>query len=178
MTSSPPDNKPSSTRRVPNFRRQAGKRDQIIEAALEVFFAKGYEHGRLEDVARLSGVGKSAVLYHFGSKLGLVASVVAEHCLPATPVGTGPADEVIETSLAQPTATKVLRFVMTEQRRLPSLGRLYVTSVLRRVSGWQGFEGIDAVRTSVGQAFGRMAARVLFEGYPIDNGGRDGSAAV
>jgi AcrR family transcriptional regulator len=176
MRASPPD-KPA-TRRVPNFRRQAGRRDQIIEAALEVFFLKGYEQGRLEDVAKLSGVGKSAVLYHFGSKLGLVASVVAEHCLPATPVGSGPAEQVIETSLAHPAATKVLRFVMTEQRRLPSLGRLYVTAILRRVSSWQGFDSIEAVRASVGQAFGRMAARVLFEGYPIDNGGRDGSAAV
>ena len=58
-------------RRVPNFRRQAGRRDQIIDAALEVFFDKGYERGRIEDVAKLSGVGKSAVLYHFGSKLAL-----------------------------------------------------------------------------------------------------------
>lgn len=172
MTNSLPD-KPA-TRRVPNFRRWAGKRDQIIAAALEVFFLKGYEQGRLEDVARLSGVGKSAVLYHFGSKLGLVASVVAEYCLPASPVGTGPAEQLIETNLAGPAATKVLRFVMTEQRRLPSLGRLYVTAILRRVSGWQGFENIEAVRASVSQAFGRMASRVLLEGYPVNDGERDG----
>ena len=168
----------AGNRRVPNFRRQAGRRDQILDAALEVFFSKGYERSRIEDVAKLSGIGKSAVLYHFGSKLALVASVVATHCLPADPVGTGPAEAVIEQSLAQPAPTKVLRFVMSEQRRLPSLGRLYVTAILRRVSSWQGFDSIEAVRASVGQAFGRMAARVLFEGYPIDNGGRDGSAAV
>lgn len=170
--------KPAPARRVPNFRRQAGRRDEIIAAALEVFFKHGYEQGRLEDVAKLSGVGKSAVLYHFGSKLGLVASVVAEHCLPATPIGTGPAETLIEASLADPAATKVLRFVMTEQRRLPSIGRLYVTAILRRVSSWQGFDSIDAVRQGVSQAFGRMAARVLFEGYPINNGERDGSAAI
>ena len=177
MTDSLPA-KPIPVRRVPNFRRQAGRRDEIIAAALEVFFKNGYEQGRLEDVARLSGVGKSAVLYHFGSKLGLVASVVAEHCLPAVPVGTGPADQLIEASLADPAATKVLRFVMTEQRRLPSLGRLYVTAIMRRVSSWQGFDSIDAVRQGVGQAFGRMAARVLFEGYPMNDGAGNGSAAV
>lgn len=170
--------RPTSARRVPNFRRQAGKRDAIIAAALEVFFKHGYEQGRLEDVARLSGVGKSAVLYHFGSKLGLVASVVAEHCLPAVPVGTGPAEQLIEASLADPAATKVLRLVMTEQRRLPSIGRLYVTAILRRVSSWQGFDSIDAVRHGVGQAFGRMAARVLFEGYPINEGAGNGNSAV
>jgi AcrR family transcriptional regulator len=162
-------------RRVPNFRRQAGRRDEIIAAALEVFSAKGYEQGRLEDVAKLSGVGKSAVLYHFRSKLGLVASVVVEYCLPAIPVGTGAADELIETSFADPAATKVLRFVMTEQRRLPSIGRLYVRAIVRRVSSWQGFDSIEAVRSGVGQAFGRMAARVLFEGYPTNDGERDGS---
>lgn len=122
MTESLPA-KPAPVRRVPNFRRQAGRRDEIIAAALEVFFRHGYDQGRLEDVAKLSGVGKSAVLYHFGSKLGLVASVVAELCLPSKPLGHGPAEEQIETSLADPTATKVLRLVMSEQRRLPSLGQ-------------------------------------------------------
>ena len=173
MTTSLPD-KTTGTRRVPNFRRQAGKRDEIMAAALEVFFLKGYEQGRLEDVAKLSGVGKSAVLYHFGSKLGLVASVVIEHCLPAHPVGDGPTEQLIEISLADPAASKVLRFVMTEQRRLPSLGRLYVTAIVRRVSSWQGFESVESVRQSVGQAFGRMTARVLFEGYPINDGEHDG----
>jgi AcrR family transcriptional regulator len=173
MTNSLPE-KPG-TRRVPNFRRQAGRRDEIIAAALEVFFKHGYEQGRLEDVAKLSGVGKSAVLYHFGSKLGLVVRVVAELCLPAKPVGSGPADQLIEQNLADPTATKVLRFVMTEQRRLPSLGRLYVTAIMRRVASWQGIDSIETVRQSVGQAYGRMATRVLFEGYPITKGEHDGS---
>lgn len=177
MTDSLPA-KPAPARRVPNFRRQAGRRDEIIAAALEVFFKHGYEQGRLEDVAKLSGVGKSAVLYHFGSKLGLVASVVAEYCLPQKPLGSGPAEEQIESSLADPAATKVLRFVMTEQRRLPSLGKLYVTAIVRRVSSWQGFDSIEAVRQGVGQAFGRMAARVMFEGYPINDGESNGSAAV
>lgn len=123
-------------------------------------------------------MGKSAVLYHFGSKLGLVASVVAELCLPPRPVGYGPAEVQIETSLADPTATKVLRLVMSEQRRLPSLGKLYVTAVMRRVSGWQGFESIEEVRQSVGRAFGRLAARVISEGYPTNDGAVNGSAAV
>lgn len=169
---------PSAARRVPEFRRKAGRREVIIDAALEVFFDKGYERGRIEDVARLSGVGKSAVLYHFGSKLALVASVVAKHCLPAMPMGSGPAEAVLEASLAHPAATKVLRLVMTEQRRLPSLGRLYVTAIVKRVSSWQSFESIEAVRAGVGSAFGRMAARVLFEGYPTPAGERDGRQPV
>ena len=167
-----------AARRVPNFRRNAGRRELIIDAALEVFFDKGYERGRIEDVAKLSGVGKAAVLYHFGSKLALVASVVAKHCLPATPTGSGPAEEMLEASLANPSATKVLRFVMTEQRRLPSLGRLYVVAIMRRVGSWQGFGNVEAIRTVVGHAFGRLASRVLFEGYPAVEGERHGSNPV
>lgn len=168
----------AATRRVPNFRRQAGRRGEITAAALEVFFRDGYEQGRLEDVAKLSGVGKSAVLYHFGSKLRLVASVVADHCLPTVPLGGGSVDEQVESSLADLAATKVLRLVMAEQRRLPSLGRLYVTAILRRVSGWPGFDSIEVVRSGVAEAFGRVAGRVLFEGYPITDGGRDGTETI
>jgi AcrR family transcriptional regulator len=177
MTELPLEKRPAA-RRVPNFRRQAGRRDEIITAALEVFFKHGYDQGRLEDVARLSGVGKSAVLYHFGSKLGLVASVVAEHCLPLVPLCHGSVDQQIETSLADPAATKVLRLVMMEQRRLPKLGRLYVTAILRRVTSWQGFDSIEALRHGVAQAYGRVAGRVLLEGYPIIDGGPDGTAPV
>lgn len=177
MTESLPD-KSATPRRVPNFRRQAGRRGEITAAALEVFFRHGYEQGRLEDVAKLSGVGKSAVLYHFGTKLGLVASVVTEHCLPVVPLGSGSVDQQVESSLADPAASKVLRLVMTEQRRLPSLGRLYVTAILRRVSGWPGFDSMEVVRSGVALAFGRVAGRVLFEGYPTTDGGRNGSVSV
>ena len=167
-------------RRIPNFRRFDGRREQMIDAALQVFFDKGYDRARIEDIARLAGVGKSAVLYHFRTKLALMAQVVAKHCLPAKPVGVGPAEQVIEASLADPSATKVLRFVMTEQRRLPSLGRLYVVAILRRVTSWQGFDSTETVRAGVGHAFGRMAARVLFEGYPAIEveGARHGGNAV
>ena len=165
-------------RRGPNFRRYDSRREQMIDAALEVFFDKGYERARIEDVARLSGVGKSAVLYHFGSKLALLTSVVAKHCLPAVPLGSGAAEQRIEASLNDPAATKVLRFVMTEQRRLPSLGRLYVVAIMRRVGSWPGFGNVEAIREGVSQAFGRMAARVLFEGYPAVEGERHGNNPV
>lgn len=171
-----PDHPPA--RRIPNFRRFDSRREQMIDTALQVFFDKGYDRARIEDVAKLAGVGKSAVLYHFRTKLALLAHVVAKHCLPAQPMGAGPAEQVIEASLADPAATKVLRFVMTEQRRLPSLGRLYVVALMRRVASWQNFESLEAMRSGVGQAFGRMASRVLLEGYPAVEGESHGGNAV
>ena len=170
--------KPPPTRRVPNFRRQAGRRDEIIAAALEVFFRQGYEQGRLEDVAKLSGVGKSAVLYHFGSKLGLVASVVAEYCLPALPLGGG---SVRTADRDEPGRSRCHQGAAPRDDRAapPALaGRLYVTAILRRVSSWQGFDSIEAVRHGVARPSGAWPARVLFEGYPAVDGGRDGAATV
>lgn len=168
----------STGRYVPKFRRQAGRRDLMIDSALEVFFDKGYERARIEDVARLAGVGKSAVLYHFRSKLALLVGVVAKHCLPAAPLAAGTADQVIEASLADPAAAKVMRLVLTEQRRLPSLGRLYLVAVLRRAVSWQGPGGLDAVGDALRRACGSMAARILFDGYLAKGEVRDGSHPV
>jgi len=165
----------TAVRRVPNFRRQPGRREEIIDAALDVFFDHGYDRGRLEDVARLAGVGKTAVLYHFRSKLALVASVVGKHCLPLLPVAGQSAEQMVAAGLADPAASKVLRFVLGEQRRLPSLGRFYVTALLQRVTSWQALGSADEVKQVVSTAFGRAAARVLLEGYPSTGRPDDGN---
>jgi len=39
-------------------------------------------------------------------------------------------------------------------------------------------DSMDVVRSGVALAFGRVAGRVLFEGYPTTDGGRNGSASV
>lgn len=167
----------TSGRRIPNFRRHPERRELMIDAALEVFFAKGYEAARIEDVARLSGVGKSAVLYHFGSKLSLVTSVVTKHCLPMEPLSGGPRERIVAAGLADPAATKVLRLVMAEQRRLPRLGRLYLAAVLRRVTNWGVFDSVESVRNGVSSAFGQIAERVLLEGFPTPADSEDGQHA-
>lgn len=164
-----------AVRRVPNFRRQPGRREEILDAALEVFFLNGYDRGRLEDVARLAGVGKTAVLYHFRNKLALVASMVSKHCLPLLPVSGQSAVYSVSAGLADPAASKVLRFVLGEQRRLPSLGRFYVTALFKRVTSWQALGSADEVKQVVSEAFGRAAAKVLLEGYPSTGRPDDGN---
>ena len=99
--------------RGPNFRRHPERRELMIDAALEVFFNKGYDAARIEDVARLSGVGKSAVLYHFGSKLALLTDVVAKHCLPSSPLADGPAEHLIEAGLTDPAALPLLMIALS-----------------------------------------------------------------
>lgn len=152
----------SPVRSLPNFRRHEGRRDQIIDAALQVFCEAGYEKGRLEDVARLAGVGKAAVLYHFGSKEALVDAMVERHCLPAGFVLVGSEAEHIAAALDDPSAARILAFVMSELRRLPAIGTVYAAALLRRFTSWQPGMATIAAQHAIGEAVGRAASRVLF----------------
>ena len=54
------------------------RREAIIEAALEVFAARGYRSGALGEIAARVDVTPAGILYHFGSKEGLLVAVIGE----------------------------------------------------------------------------------------------------
>lgn len=58
--------------------RRTETQQAIVEAALELFLADDRIDASLDAVAEGAGVAKSTVLYHFGSRLGLLEAV-AEH---------------------------------------------------------------------------------------------------
>ena len=53
----------------------ARTREKILKAALREFAARGYSGGRIEGIARRSGVAKGLVFHYFGSKEGLYLAV-------------------------------------------------------------------------------------------------------
>ncbi|NTW38886.1 MAG: helix-turn-helix transcriptional regulator, partial [Cellulomonadaceae bacterium] len=58
-----------STKRVPRSRpATAERRRDILEAALEIFGAKGYNKGPLAEIAEQVGMTHAGILHHFGSK--------------------------------------------------------------------------------------------------------------
>ena len=59
-------------------KRGAVRRDAIVDAALTVFARRGYRDGSLADVAESVGLSAAGILYHFGSKEGLLLAVIAE----------------------------------------------------------------------------------------------------
>lgn len=59
-------------------RRGQVRREAIVEAALTVFALRGYRDGSLADVADSVGLSPAGILYHFGSKEGLLLAVIAE----------------------------------------------------------------------------------------------------
>lgn len=64
----------SSTKR----NNRAEKRDRIIDAATEVFAAKGFHSARISDIARLAGVADGTIYLYFKNKEDLLLSIFEE----------------------------------------------------------------------------------------------------
>jgi AcrR family transcriptional regulator len=58
--------------------RGAKTRTAIIDAALDVFAARGYRSSALGEIATRVGLTPAAILYHFGSTEALLLAVIAE----------------------------------------------------------------------------------------------------
>src|SRR4051794_39464083 len=57
-------------------------REEILDAAVELFTAAPYEDVTIADVAHAAGVSQQTVVNHFGSKIGLYTTGVAERAAP------------------------------------------------------------------------------------------------
>ncbi len=51
-------------------------RERILDAATELFAARGYAGTGVDQLAERSGIAKTAIYYHFGNKEGLLAAVL------------------------------------------------------------------------------------------------------
>jgi AcrR family transcriptional regulator len=51
-------------------------RESLIEAAVAVFSAKGFEGGSVREITRAAGANQAAINYHFGGKEGLYREVL------------------------------------------------------------------------------------------------------
>jgi AcrR family transcriptional regulator len=60
-------------------RRGQARRQQIIEAAIELFSVRGYRGTDIADVAEQVGMTATGLMYYFGSKERLLQEAVAEH---------------------------------------------------------------------------------------------------
>lgn len=66
--------------REPRWRRRPDtRRDEIADAGLRLFAARGYLSVNVDDIARAAGVTKGAVYHHFDGKEDLLAAAVDLH---------------------------------------------------------------------------------------------------
>ncbi len=59
-------------------RDKKGKRELIIEAAVQVFSSKGYHNTRMEEIANIAGIGKGTIYEYFKSKLQLFQEMLGD----------------------------------------------------------------------------------------------------
>lgn len=54
-----------------------GTRDALMDAATELFAARGFDGTRVDQIAEQAGVNKALISYHFGGKRGLYNEILA-----------------------------------------------------------------------------------------------------
>lgn len=125
------------------------RREAILAAALDEFVAKGFAAARLDDVAARAGVAKGTIYLHFADKEALFQELVRTSLVPligrlASPRPSeagGPisaramVETFAETFAREIAGTKrgdIVRLVISEGARFPSLSEFYYREVIQR----------------------------------------------
>ena len=64
---------------------QINKKNQILDAALQIFVKKGYSETRMNDIVHGSGMSKGAIYHHYSSKRDLFLELIdfwEAYCFP------------------------------------------------------------------------------------------------
>lgn len=129
-------------------RRPEARPEEILDAALGVFTAVGYDGARVEDIAVRAGLSKGAVYVYFDSKDAILKALVrrladrvvgAAEALVETDAAVS-AEQTLRSLLAfvivqmsDPKVSAAPRLVIAESQRFPEIGALYRDVVLARV---------------------------------------------
>ncbi|WP_293373228.1 TetR/AcrR family transcriptional regulator [Nevskia sp.] len=135
-TAAPIVAKPARTRGRPTREEGEALRKNILDAALAVFIARGFEAASMEGIARGAKVAKITLYRHYETKEQLFVEVARRAQLSVRErLGTiADADVALETALRQiisklydgythPDYLAVMRMVIAEAGRFPKLGR-------------------------------------------------------
>jgi AcrR family transcriptional regulator len=129
----------------PRAVKTAARREAILAAALDEFSARGFEAARIDDVARRAGVGKGTIYLHFRDKEALFQDLVRTMLVPlvagleAAQPGDQPVRKLIESfvelfvrEVYNTRRRDVVRLILTEGQRFPSLAEFYYHEVVER----------------------------------------------
>ncbi len=94
--------------RAKHVRRKEARPGELLDAALDLFVAKGYAATRAEEVAAKAGVSKGTLFLYFKSKEELFEAVVRENITSVIAQGAA------ELETFEGTTSELLRYVMFE----------------------------------------------------------------
>jgi AcrR family transcriptional regulator len=129
-------------------RRKEARPAELLDAALDVFFEKGFSAARLEDIAARAGVSKGTVYLYFSSKEDVFDALV--RAIPQANIeqvralagdATIPADQLLGRVLRfigglirDPRMIKFPRLIVGEAGNFPKLAETYKREVISRGS--------------------------------------------
>jgi AcrR family transcriptional regulator len=141
---------------APRARQERGVRTEeaIVEATLRLLAARGIQGTSLDLVADEVGVAKSSILWHFGSKEGLLLRV-AERAFEA--VARGPAQRILALPTIEEREAAMWAFFTETVRERPALRRLVLYLI------FECAEGRPELRARLQQLY-RSARELVAEG--------------
>jgi AcrR family transcriptional regulator len=126
--------------------RAAARREAILTAALDEFAAQGFAAARLDDVAKRAGVAKGTIYLHFRDKETLFQEIIRSVLSPVVVTVESAlhvdvpirmiADRLVDVFVREVYGTRrkdVIRLIITEGARFPSIAEFYYREVLSRI---------------------------------------------
>jgi AcrR family transcriptional regulator len=135
----------TTLKEAPGHKRRKEKRpNEILDAALQVFLARGYSSTRMDDIAILAGVRKGTVYLYFKSKEILFLEVIKRNTIPHLELAyqivkeyRGPVSALIQILLTlwwekvgATTTGEILKIIIGEARNFPSVAQFYLSNVI------------------------------------------------
>lgn len=136
--------------KAPRWRRRAEARpEEILEAALAEFTARGFEAARMEDIAKTAGISKAGIYLYFPSKTALLEALIEARVAPlarqAQTLAAAGADDpltalrmlatVAAHRLSDPRVFAVPRLVIAVSGRFPEIAEFYRVHVVEKARG-------------------------------------------
>jgi AcrR family transcriptional regulator len=135
---------------APRWRRRADARpEEILDAALEEFTARGFEAARMEDIAKRAGLSKAAIYLYFPSKMAVLEALIEARVGPLARgvqslSASGAADPLMALKMlatmaahriADPNLFAVPRLVIGISGRFPEIAKYYREHVVEKARG-------------------------------------------
>jgi AcrR family transcriptional regulator len=132
---------------APRWKRRAEARpEEILDAALAEFTARGFEAARMEDIAKAAGISKAAIYLYFPSKMALLEALIEAKVAPLarqaqTLATAGAADPLMALRMlataavhrmSDPKVIAVPRLIIGISGRFPEIAEYYRTHVVER----------------------------------------------